>query len=130
MAGDECWKGGSQKTVSPGKNKVLSPGPCPTVLATSKSLSLTAPSPSVSPSVSASPQGPRALRLALRRACTLGSKVSVPLPEPAKSARKFFRREATRLWALSLRDLPASRVRRIALLLSASACDHTVRQTP
>lgn len=39
-------------------------------------------------------------------------------------------RAVTRLCADSLRERPASSVRRIAAVRSASACDHTVRHTP
>ena len=120
---------GNQNTVSPGKNSVLSPGPCPTVLATSKSLSLTAPlSPSVSASTSVStsvpaPHGPLALIRARRRACEVGS------PWPASLPWRPFTR-ASELWPLSLRGRLASKVRRIAAVRSASAWDHTVRHTP
>ena len=103
---------------------MLSPGLWPLmVLATSKSLSLMAPSVSTSRSVSASvvtplaPHGPRALLRALRRAWRVGS--ALPLM-----------RAVARLWADSLRERPASRVRRMAALRSLSAWDQTVRHTP
>jgi hypothetical protein len=99
---------------------VLSPGPWPMVLAASNSLSL-APPPSVSASVSASVHGPRAPFLACRRAMVVGS---------SASARRDLMRDATTDCADSLRERPASRVRRMALLRSASAWDQTVRQTP
>lgn len=99
---------------------MLSPGPWSTVLATSKSLSLTAPSPSasVSPpskSVSASvlaPQGPR--DFAFLFAWRMGS-------VPDLMLALLFARDGTRLLALSFLDRLASRVLRMAALRSASA---------
>lgn len=95
------------------------------VLATSKSLSLMAASPSDSPSVSPSAtlHGPRLELRTLRRACCAGSVSGM-------SERRALMRDATTLCADSLRERTDSRARRIAAVRSASACDQTVRQTP
>src|ERR1700683_218645 len=90
-----------------------------------------APSPSVSPSVSTSVHGPLALFLERFLAWKVGSPLLGLLPTtPPASPRRLLRRDAKTDWADSLRERAASRVRLIAALRSASACDQTVRQTP